>query len=103
MVIKYVLKYFILIFFFNPLNCKFRQVSGELFAYTGKDHPFNIIPNGTDNSIPKEQQYREASDIHTNSNDNIDDADEYEPPDSTVLQRLKQKILKYVFYDKKYF
>lgn len=62
-----------------------RQVSGELFAHTSRFHPFNGISNESDNTISRETS-REVAPI------------EFQPS-SFVLQRLKERILKYIFLD----
>lgn len=77
-------------FLFIVVGC--RQVSGELFAHTGKSYPFNIITNTTDNLISARGSESVAEVTQT-----------AQPTTDTVLQRLKQKLLKYVFYDKKFF
>lgn len=64
------------------------EVSGELFAQTSRNHPFNIIPNSnaSDNQISRDLYQRDSVlDVQVTS--------------SNVLQRLREKILKYVFLD----
>lgn len=78
-----------------------RQVFGELFAQTSKFHPFNIISDGsripdeTSNAIASKEVFARdvsaTSEIHPNAN--------LLHPNSNVLQRLKERILKYVFQD----
>lgn len=71
-------------------SCRlFRQVSGELFAQTSKYHPFNIVSNSTEssNAISKAVYQR---DIQT---------PEVLQPNSNVLQKLKERILRYIFQD----
>lgn len=70
-----------------------RQVNGELFAQTSKYHPFNIITNSTDdaNSISKEV-YREIAGAAAATSPEVH-------PNSNVLQKLKERILRYVFQD----
>lgn len=71
-------------------------MTGELFAYTGKSYPFNIVPNGTENVIARAsaREARDSTDYKQSNNNNNND---------TVLQRLRQKILKYVFYNMRFF
>lgn len=67
-----------------------RQVTGELFAQTSRTHPFNILPNSTEsNQIISRDVYRRDATIDV-------------LPNSNVLQRLKERILKYVFQDASY-
>lgn len=88
-VIKLYLKLFRLT---KKIDTFFREVTGELFAHTSRTHPFNLLSNSSDNTIPREQ-YRAQR----------DKIEEDNQPNNTVLYRLKQKILKYVFYDMKFF
>lgn len=81
----------IVVFRVYLIDCDFRQVSGELFAHTGKSYPFNIVSNGTDNTIA------------SRAGESSVEVTQTQPTTDTVLQRLRQKILKYVFYDKKFF
>lgn len=72
-------------------------MSGELFAHTGRFHPFNIIGNSSStergvessNSISKEIYQRDVS----------SSLPEVYHPNSNALQRLKERILKYIFQD----
>lgn len=64
-------------------------MTGELFAHTSKHHPFNIITNATEqssNAISKEV-YRDLA------------TPDVLQPNSNVLQKLKERILRYVFQD----
>lgn len=72
-----------------------RDVTGELFAHTSKYYPFNLISNITDspNAISKEIVYRSVPDIAT---------PDVLQPNSNVLQKLKERILRYVFQDQFY-
>lgn len=80
------LNYFLFLFVCVQRN---RQVAGELFAHTSKHHPFNIISNTTDssNAISKEIVYRDIA------------TPDILQPNSNVLQKLKERILRYVFQD----
>lgn len=80
---------FYVFLFFCVYVHQIRQVAGELFAHTSKYHPFNIISNSTDssNAISKEIVYRDIA------------TPDILQPNSNVLQKLKERILRYVFQD----
>lgn len=65
-----------------------RQVSGELFAHTSRFYPYNGVSNESDNSISKET-LRDEVPVEFS-------------PSNVVLQRLKERILRYIFLDQSF-
>lgn len=72
----------------NLRSFSYRQVNGELFAHTSRFYPFNGASNESDNSISKES-LREETSVEFN-------------PSNVVLQRLKERILRYIFLDQSF-